>query len=342
VAVRGTFRHRQDQALSPAGEMEPFCFEDVYEGDPHTTLLIRQTDLTPGKRGTDVTFLGSAFAPGGEPRAAFDCSLRVGTVEKTLRVTGPRDWRAETRRTWRGLLEREPKPVLTGWTLTEPEPVAAVPLGWDKAFGGPVPAPDGEEGDVDPRNPLGPGFPDPRAGDAGSLRPAHRIEDPERLVTDWRDREAQPEGFGLVSPWWLWRQRHAGTYDEAWLADRHPLLPLDFDERFWQSAHPDLVAVPFLRGTESYRLLNLHPSIAEVAGRLPGIGLAVYCENGDEASGGWHRLALDGVHFDFRDDREEVAITWRCRFPLNEPERAELTLGRVALAPATTEPRTSA
>ena len=95
VAVRGTFLHRQDEAAAPAVRMEPFQYEDVYAGDPHETCLVRQTDLTPEKPGTDVTFLGSSFAPGGEPLPSWTCGLRVGPVRKELRVTGPRRWWAE-------------------------------------------------------------------------------------------------------------------------------------------------------------------------------------------------------------------------------------------------------
>ncbi len=332
VAVRGTFVHRQDEAAAPAVRMEPFQYEDVYAGDPHETCLVRQTDLTPGKPGTDVTFLGSSFAPGGEPLPSWTCGLRVGTVRKELRVTGPRQWVPQTKHTWKRLIDRDPKPVLIGWQLSEPEPAREVRLGWDKAFGGPLPAADGETPDAHRDNPLGPGLLDLSLGDAEQSVPAHQIEDPERPIMDWHERDARPEGFGLVSPWWRHRQRHAGTYDETWLAERHPLLPHDFDPRFWQSAHPDLVATPHLRGDEAYELTNLHPSEPTMVGRLPDIALAVLCEGGDRTSEGWHVLALDGVHFDFRDGAERVMLTWRGRFPLNKPERARLTLRRVRLA----------
>ncbi len=67
--------------------------------------------------------------------------------------------------------------------------------------------------------------------------PAPTIEAADAPITRW-DAMPPPAGFGPVPPWWRPRQQHAGTYDEAWLAERHPLLPRDFDERFWHCARP--------------------------------------------------------------------------------------------------------
>jgi hypothetical protein len=38
--------------------MNSFQWKDAYEGDLHQTVLIRQSDLTPDKPGTDISFLG--------------------------------------------------------------------------------------------------------------------------------------------------------------------------------------------------------------------------------------------------------------------------------------------
>ena len=57
-------------------------------------------------------------------------------------------------------------------------------------------------------------------------------------------------GFGFVGPEWSPRSALAGTYDAAWEADRAPLLPVDFDRRFFNAAAPGLVAPAYLRGDE--------------------------------------------------------------------------------------------
>ncbi|MFD1743836.1 DUF2169 domain-containing protein, partial [Rhizobium helianthi] len=49
-----------------------------------------------------------------------------------------------------------------------------------------------------------------------------------RLIRSIRDRP-QPAGFAPLSPFWKDRAVLAGTYDDDWVANRHPLLPHDFD-----------------------------------------------------------------------------------------------------------------
>jgi hypothetical protein len=45
-----------------------------------------------------------------------------------------------------------------------------------------------------------------------------------------------PAGFGPIACHWQPRVGFAGTYGDAWVANRLPLLPDDFDDRFFQSA----------------------------------------------------------------------------------------------------------
>ncbi len=237
VALRGTFRHSQDAAAEWMTEQEPFQWEDVYEGDPHLTPLLRQTDLTPGKVGTDVTFLGASHAPlKGDGR--WTCGLQIGPVSKQLHVSGPRHWvpQALPARPWR-------KGGITGWTLGQPQAVDKVPLDWRLAHGGPpVFRPDAP---ADNRNPIGCGWLGPADDWKDAPQPAPQIlmePNPDPL------HSPMPAGFGPVSPFWQDRARHAGTYDDDWVQNRHPLLPQDFDPRFWQCAPPDQIAIPFLRG----------------------------------------------------------------------------------------------
>jgi hypothetical protein len=98
---------------------------------------------------------------------------------------------------------------------------------------------------------------------------------------------------------------------------------------FWQCAHPDLIARPWLSGNETYRLTNLHPEYPQVLGLLPGVTLGVHCEREDRDE--WIVANLDGVHFDWRAD-DRVLLTWRARFPLPEAGETRLTLNRVVFA----------
>ncbi|MEM7497551.1 MAG: DUF2169 domain-containing protein [Pseudomonadota bacterium] len=326
VALRATCEHVQGSTAAFRSVQEPFLWEDVYEGDPHATPLLHQGDLVPGKPGADVTFLGKSYAPGGAAKA-WTCRLSVGPVERRLHVTGPRRWQPVRGRSLLG--GEDPRSRVAGWALSEPEAVTAVPMDWRQAYGGAVPG-SGEDGpaEVDPRNPLGCGIAGPREVWVDAPRPAPQIlADPEPPA--W-DAAPEPACLAPVPPFWRQRQQHAGTYDDAWLEARHPLLPTDFDPRFWQCAPPGQVTDAALEGA-AYRLENLHPEHAVAEGRLPDLTLAVRAEVGDAAE--WHLMRLDGVQFDWRQDGR-ILLNWRARFPLAEAAGAMLTLDRVSLVSA--------
>lgn len=339
VAARATFLHRQGDVLALAPDQEEFQWEDAYDGDPHSTPLVRQTDLTPEKTGTDITFLGNAYAPDGIPMKSWQISLQVGSVSKQLEVHGPRVWQPVLKDKWAGFTAREPKRALVDWHVSDSEPAYSVPLCWSKAYGGTIPGTGDPEtetpADVEPRNPLGCGIVNLDMPVDHPPVPAPQIMLPGQRP-DWRE-VVEPQGLGLVSPWWKFRQQHAGTYDEAWLEERHPLLPRDFDPRFWQSAHPDLIATPGLVGNEMYRLDGLHKDFPRAEGQLPNLALGVGCTTGSGEE--WHVLVLDGVQFDWRRD-DRVILTWRTRFPLPEAGDASLTLTRVRATSSSSEPVT--
>ena len=168
-----------------------------------------------------------------------------------------------------------------------------------------------------------------RAGPAfDRLWPAPQIEAPDDSITDWNSDPA-PAGFGPISPFWQPRQCHAGTYDQTWVDHRHPLLPDDFDERFWQCTPPDQVITPWLRGTERFELRNLHAEHARLSGALPGIMLGATIERPGMAM---ERvgLNLDGVHFDLRPDWERVVLTWRVRVPMPQRTGSRVTVAERA------------
>lgn len=330
VSVRATFTHVQDGIIDIAREQESFQWEDAYEGDPHQTVLLRQSDLTPDKPGTDISFLGKAWTPSKEPQKSWRASIRVGGVSKEIEVCGQRFWQPVIKEKWAGFSAKEPKRVIRDWMLTDPELARQVTICWTNAFGGIIPGTGDTEtdisADVERRNPLGCGIVNlDMPADTPPVRAPQITLPGERL--DWKEAP-EPQGFGLVSPWWRSRQQYTGTYDDAWVAERHPLLPRDFDNRFWQAAHPDLIAAHHLRGDENYELRNLHPDYSVAKGQLPGLTLGVRCQGED--SDDWYVLKLDSVQFDWRNDGR-VLLTWRARFPLSEAGETTLTLTRVRL-----------
>jgi hypothetical protein len=89
-----------------------------------------------------------------------------------------------------------------------------------------------------------------------------------------------PAGFGYWPENASHRQCHSGTYDKAWERDRKPGLPKDFNERFFNAAHPDLQwpQAP-LPGTQ-IRLLHLSETPAMTL-RMPALDLAAQATTAD-------------------------------------------------------------
>ena len=86
---------------------------------------------------------GTAYAPQGRPTTEFLVSLRVGKVLKVLKVVGNRTWK-------QGVLWSAPSAA---------EPVAQVPIVYERAYGGfDQTDPDPRKQRMDSRNPVGCGL----------------------------------------------------------------------------------------------------------------------------------------------------------------------------------------
>ena len=251
VAVKATFDIRPGGKLSLADEQPPPVLAPEFRGDPAKSSLRLDSDLMAVKPGTEILIDGCAHAPKGRPAATVPVSLRIGDIEKTLVVHGPRAY-------YRGAM---------GMTTTSPIPFATQPIHYEWAFGGADTShPDPRRHRIDSRNPVGKGF----TVDPARLerQPAHAIEYPNRPP-----EKAGPAGFGPICSQWSPRLERAGTYDARWEKSKKPLLPDDYDERFALCAPDDQLARRPLRGGETLTIVNLTPSGAERFD-LPRIELA--------------------------------------------------------------------
>jgi hypothetical protein len=210
-------------------------------GDPATTSLKLEPQIAFNKPATDVVLLGHAYAPA--PGAnETQVGIRIGPLSKVARVVGDRV-----------LVSR------SGVTsVSRPQPFETIPLVYERAFGGwdrrdPNPA----KQRCEPRNPVGVGF---RANaldinDELALPNIEHVDQPFRACGD----TPQPAGFGFLAPNWHPRLAFAGTYDDAWEQERKPLLPRDFDRRFFNAASVGLVAPGYLTGTETVTIIGATP-----------------------------------------------------------------------------------
>jgi hypothetical protein len=284
VAVKATFDILPDGTTKLAEKQEDPLYGEEYSGEPGKSSVLYDADLTGPKQNTDVVLNGHAYAPRGEPVTEVTVTMKVHTIAKRLRVFGDRRWES-----------------FLGLSMTEPEPFEKMPITYERAFGGWDTIPEKvEDQRLDPRNPIGAGF---------AIRAEHlknkalpNVEDPQHLISSWSDRPP-PAGFGFVASYWLPRLKYAGTYDDKWQKNRFPLLPDDFDERYFQSA-PEDQQLP-LRGGEMVELINLSPQ-GFLAFELPRIVLGFRTRFGDERID--HRARLHTVVLE--PDLPRVFMVW--------------------------------
>src|SRR5262245_752180 len=92
VIIKGTFAIKNTEVAAIATEQIPILVADeLYGGNPTATVRF-ESDRAPFKPRTDVALIGRAHAPRGRPVTQVDVTLRVGRLEKTIRVFGNRQW----------------------------------------------------------------------------------------------------------------------------------------------------------------------------------------------------------------------------------------------------------
>jgi hypothetical protein len=231
------------------------------------------------------------------PVSELEVMMRVGTLEKSLRVFGTRVWYRSS----------------NGLGLSPPQPFTSVPLQWELAFGG-TDTSDPRRAVTEPRNPVGRGM----AADPTTLvhKPAPQIEDPRQLLS-WGRTRPTPAGFGPIGAHFEPRLGHAGTMNDRWAKERMPLRPLDFDERHNQAAPPDQITPRPLRGGELVQLLNLSER-GVLQFELPRLAFAVVTAG--EIGEREHPVMLDTVLLEPSESRFE--LTYRASFRVLARPRA--------------------
>lgn len=287
VAVRGTFDILPGGELRVAEKQPPVVLAPAYRGDPSASSLLCDSDLVRTKLATDVLVNGSAYAPGGRPVPEVTVGLTVGPIQKRLTVTGDRVVRSG----------------LFGVKASDPAPFVTKPINYEHAFGGTVVDPrDPAKSTREDANPVGIGLdgsvdrPLPNVMYAGdTVRPRARM---------------RPAGFGPIASYWAPRVKRAGTYDAAWEATRQPLVPIDFDDRFFQAAPDDQQVPGFLRGGEEVVLQNLSPE-GSLRFNLPRVtlGFATRIDGGTTN----HRADLHTVSIE--PDERRLVMVWHTALP---------------------------
>lgn len=308
--------------------VSPICFfelttgraiDETYGWQKIAPRLGPETVLDPvlPKHNAEVLLAGSACAPLGTRVTQTEVGLKIGAVDKRLRVWGDR---------------KAVRGILPSSRFTDPEPFDEMPLLFSRAFGGPKFS----------INPSGKGHQTLR----GRLTVAE-VELPN--IEPLRSSDPEPAGFGplgLESPA---RRGHSGTYDDAWLKDEFPGFPSDLDRLFFNSAPVDQQQAQPWRGDEPFELSGMHPSLPLLAGRLPGLCARAFVEREGESP---HEVSLHAEtvwffpHLDLTDmglgDAGLGAVIFRGETEVEDSDALDVASVMIAYERLTDRPRSLA
>ncbi len=246
LALKATFSISDTGLVTVAEEQDPIEPGDTFHDEPESSSIAQESELGPPKVATDLFLRGSA-RPSHRGATWVHVGFHVGKLGLWATVFGDRVWTRSV-----GLPE-----------ISAPEPFEAIPLLWENAFGGWDKTPQKEaHQDWEPTNPVGRGFRAKNSELPWEGIPLPNIEDPGSLITAI-DQRVKPVGFGPIGRHWKPRIDYAGTYDKAWMKNRAPLLPDDFDPRFHNAAPPPLVYSGYMKGGEPIQVTG-----CTVSGRL--------------------------------------------------------------------------
>lgn len=292
VVIKGSFDIAPDQsALILANEQLPVLFADQFNGKPGASSILYESDCALLKPATDVVVLGHARALDATPVTALNVNIRVGNIAITRRVFGDRFW----------------EKTHFGWGISPPQRFTQMPLTYENAYGG-FDASQHTDTVFLASNPVGKGFIDKKSKLTEGLA-LPNIENPASLIGDWLDQPA-PTGFGFVAPGWQPRCHYSGTCDSAWSKTRAPLLPEDFDDRFFNAAPPDLIHSPKLGNGEYVHIDNVSEN-GPISFQLPHERVQVIMSQaGNKIS---NYATLDTVIIE--PDEQRVQLVWRATIP---------------------------
>jgi hypothetical protein len=293
-----------------ASEQIPISFADQFYEEADGGGIRYESDMVPYKPNTDIVLSGSAHAPDGEPTTELDVGLKLGPMEKRLRVFGKRLWNFK-----RVLSKR--------YVITDARPFVKCPIRYSRAFGGT----DQSTGEFCDQNLIGTGFYSPKTKTKLAGRPLPRIEDPRRLIRNPKDHPP-PAGFGFYHRAWQPRAAYAGTYDETWRVERSPRLPENFDYRYYNGAHPDLQAKGYLRGDEPVELTHLTPE-GRLQFNLPGVVPVCRLQPKGEDEADTIAMNLDTVFI--ASDERTLCMVWRGRASIDDLYDDKFELASIAI-----------
>lgn len=247
--VKGTFTLSPERMAEVAKGQE-FPSGELYysEYDEQVGSSVRyDSDFSYFKPRADLLLVGKCHFPGGKPSKPCRVTFQVGSRAKSIGVFG--------NRYWKGLFK----------TISDPEPFTEMELRYENSYGG-------EDYN---KNPVGKGYRKGKIDSGSDIWPLPNIENIQHRINSPADHP-EPAGFGPLGKMWHERFSKMGTYKGAWLKERWPWFPKDFDWRHFNAAPPDMQVEGYLKGDEELFFENLHPAHSHYRSQLPGIRVRLF------------------------------------------------------------------
>ena len=289
VLLKATFEIIPGEEPAIAKVQDPVVPAAVYAGEPDKSGILLEGDYVPPRPGTGVTLTAHAVAQDAN-QCQTTVAIQIGGLTQSAVVFGNRQW--ET--------------VLGFARISSPEPFERIPLTWENAFGGIDETPASRKHwESQPDNYVGKGFFARKTRRPVVGMPLPNIEHPDHLIRSTSSRPP-PVGFCPVAPHWQPRVAFAGTYDDKWLEEKSPLLPDDFDPRYYQTAPASLTAPGCFSGGEPCVVLGMTPQ-RRLEFKLPAVtpGFRLCWAKGTIGL----QPHLDSVHLDL--DKMRLNLVWR-------------------------------
>lgn len=246
------------------------------------------------KPACDVVLLAHAVAPASQTKCML-VEFAVGGVRQSALVSGERR-------------------LLSSRKVGTPAPFDRVALRYEHAFGGAdLRSDDRARQRVDSRNPIGRGMAFPgEVPDPEWLMP--QVEDPTAPLTEY-GQVVPVAGFGFIASHWQPRAGYSGTYDAGWLATRMPLLPRDFDRRYFNAAPPALVCAQSPAGGERVDVVGT-TSQGRIGFSLPELGTPLFHAAIRRGPRQTQKMRLDTIVVD--TDAMRLTLLWRAQLLLRD------------------------
>ncbi|MCR5220361.1 MAG: pentapeptide repeat-containing protein [bacterium] len=185
------------------------------------------------------------------------------------------------------------------------QPFAALPLTWENTWG------------TEQENPQG-------------LPPTQVRRAP---VTDASSPFGTPACPGPRGAWPC-RMQRMGTYNAAWLKNRWPGVPDDFDWAFYNLAQPCQRLPQGIRGDEDFELTGLHPRERRIRGHLPGKTLRLFVQR----QGQWHEHAIHADTVWLFPNQLTGLVLWHAMAECTDESGTDIEAVRVELTPEDAPP----